>query len=149
MRQVLNTMAYPLSTGMTLNSGVTPLLWTWPVQYRRRAGAASISSRSQESNCSCRSASVRRRVFEVPNPASMASLYGGQCGGDKGESPGMDLDLAPARWSQEPILDHAFDCHTRDGKAAGTTKQQFFVEEHDGLKHRQLGLFDQDLEVGR
>jgi len=58
----------------------------------------------------------------------------------------LEADLSAARASQEPIPDYAFDCHTRDGKAAGRTKQQFFAEEQDALKPRQLGLFDQDLE---
>ena len=47
--------------------------------------AASMSSRSQRSNRPCLTASMRMRVFEIPNHASMEPLYGGHCGGDKSE----------------------------------------------------------------
>lgn len=40
------------------------------------------------------------------------------------------------------IPDYAFDCHTMKGKRKGKTKKEFFVEEHAALKPRQLGLFD-------
>lgn len=40
------------------------------------------------------------------------------------------------------IPEYVYDCHTRKGKAAGKTKQQFFVEEEESLANRQLSLFD-------
>jgi hypothetical protein len=58
----------------------------------------------------------------------------------------IEADLAKARKSTKAIPDYAFDCHTMQGKRAGRTKEQFFVEEHDALSPRVPGLFDQDLE---
>lgn len=45
-----------------------------------------------------------------------------------------------------PIPEYAFDVHTKAGRVAGKTKKEFFVEEQDALKPKQIGLFDQDLE---
>jgi len=58
----------------------------------------------------------------------------------------VEADLDEARKSQEAIPDYAFDCHTMQGKRAGKTKTEFFIEEHDALCPRVPGLFDQDLE---
>lgn len=41
------------------------------------------------------------------------------------------------------IPEYVYDCHTRKGKAAGKTKQQFFVEEEESLANRQLSLFEE------
>lgn len=47
------------------------------------------------------------------------------------------------------IPEYVYDCHTRKGKAAGKTKQQFFVEEEENLANKQLSLFDElDLRRG-
>jgi replication-associated recombination protein RarA len=45
------------------------------------------------------------------------------------------------------VPEYALDCHTRRGKAAKRTKQEFFKEEHRALRPRTLGLFDNDLET--
>ena len=58
----------------------------------------------------------------------------------------VEADLEEAREAQEAIPDYAFDCHTMQGKRAGKTKTEFFIEEHDALCPRVPGLFDQDLE---
>lgn len=43
-----------------------------------------------------------------------------------------------------PILipDYTYDIHTRKGKIMGRTKAEFFKEEYEALKPRQLGIFD-------
>lgn len=46
------------------------------------------------------------------------------------------------------VPEYVFDCHTRKGKAAGKTKQQFFIEEEQALANRHLTLFD-DLDLRR
>lgn len=52
------------------------------------------------------------------------------------------------KWIEEvrrdplPIPEYAYDVHTRRGKKMGKTKTQFFREELEALKPRQLGLFD-------
>lgn len=53
--------------------------------------------------------------------------------------------LTEAAKSREPIPDYAFDVHTNEGRRAGKTKQDFFVEEHAALKPRVPGLFDDDV----
>lgn len=40
------------------------------------------------------------------------------------------------------IPEYAFDCHTQKGKRMGKTKEEFFKEEFEALKPRQVGLFD-------
>ena len=40
------------------------------------------------------------------------------------------------------VPEYVFDCHTRKGKAAGRTKQQFFREEENALVNKQVSLFD-------
>jgi replication-associated recombination protein RarA len=61
----------------------------------------------------------------------------------------VERALAEARATMEPIPDYAFDCHTREGKRRGKTRDDFFVEEHDALSPRVPGLFDADLETLR
>ena len=61
----------------------------------------------------------------------------------------LEAELAEARAHPEKIPNYAFDCHTMQGKHAGKTREQFFVEEHDALAPRMPGLFDQDLEDPR
>lgn len=46
------------------------------------------------------------------------------------------------RSSNEIIPSYTYDVHTLKGKKMGKTKEQFFKEEFDALKPRQLGLFD-------
>jgi len=41
-----------------------------------------------------------------------------------------------------PIPKYAYDCHTIAGKKMGKTKKDFFKEEYEALKPKQLGLFD-------
>lgn len=57
--------------------------------------------------------------------------------------------ITEARENREPIPDYAFDVHTMTGKMRGKTKKEFFVQEHDALEPRQVGLFDADLEKVR
>jgi len=40
------------------------------------------------------------------------------------------------------IPEYAYDCHTMEGRKKGKTKKDFFTEEFEALKNRQLGLFD-------
>ncbi len=58
-------------------------------------------------------------------------------------------ELTEARQHPEPIPDYAYDCHTAEGKLRGKTKREFFLEEHDALTPRTLGLFDDHLEALR
>lgn len=41
-----------------------------------------------------------------------------------------------------PIPGYAYDCHTREGRKRGKTKQDFFKAEQEGLEPFQPGLFD-------
>ena len=41
-----------------------------------------------------------------------------------------------------PVPEYTFDVHTRKGKKAGKTREQFFREEHAALEPRLPGLFD-------
>jgi replication-associated recombination protein RarA len=54
----------------------------------------------------------------------------------------LDADLRAAREGMPAIPDYAYDCHTRKGKSAGMTKEQFFHDEHAALSPRVPGLFD-------
>ena len=65
------------------------------------------------------------------------------------DSAELEASLEEARKSPEPIPDYALDCHTRAGKRAGKTKDQFFVEEFDALQPREKGLFDVELDEVR
>ncbi len=51
-------------------------------------------------------------------------------------------DLAAAREAVEPVPAYAFDCHTKKGRSAGKTKDEFFREEFEALSPREPGLFD-------
>jgi replication-associated recombination protein RarA len=66
---------------------------------------------------------------------------------DKVDAKVLEAELAEARAHPERIPDYAFDCHTAQGKRAGKTKQEFFVEEFHALQPRQVGLFDSDIEA--
>jgi replication-associated recombination protein RarA len=52
--------------------------------------------------------------------------------------------IAESRNSPEPIElpEYTFDVHTRNGRAKGRTKEQFFKDELAALSPRQIGLFD-------
>lgn len=50
--------------------------------------------------------------------------------------------MTEVRSEDMDIPEYVFDCHTRKGKAAGKTKQQFFVEEDCSLANKQMSLFD-------
>jgi replication-associated recombination protein RarA len=54
-----------------------------------------------------------------------------------------------ARADIEPIPPYAYDVHTLQGKRAGKTREDFFLDEHDALAPRVPGLFDDDLEALR
>ena len=41
-----------------------------------------------------------------------------------------------------PLPEYVYDVHTMKGKKMGKTKEQFFKEEYEALKPRQIGLFD-------
>jgi replication-associated recombination protein RarA len=51
---------------------------------------------------------------------------------------------ALAEAAKEPceVPAYAYDCHTAKGKRAGKSKDQFIVEEFDGLHPREQGEFD-------
>lgn len=40
------------------------------------------------------------------------------------------------------IPEYAYDCHTREGKKRGKTREHFFEEEFNALNPREKGLFD-------
>lgn len=50
--------------------------------------------------------------------------------------------LEEARLHPIPIPDYTYDVHTRKGRKAGRTKEEFFREEFEALKPRVPGLFD-------
>lgn len=50
--------------------------------------------------------------------------------------------LDDARRHPIPVPDYTFDVHTRKGKKAGRTREQFFHDEHEALEPRIPGLFD-------
>lgn len=54
----------------------------------------------------------------------------------------LEADLEAARAERVDIPEYAHDCHTLQGKRKGKTKTDFFVEEHEALRPRQVGLFD-------
>ncbi|QDV91797.1 hypothetical protein RAS2_29030 [Phycisphaerae bacterium RAS2] len=53
-----------------------------------------------------------------------------------------ELDAARSEAGTIPIPDEALDYHTKRGRKSGKTKQQFFHDEHNALKPREPGLFD-------
>jgi replication-associated recombination protein RarA len=61
----------------------------------------------------------------------------------------LERELAEARQDVAAIPDYAFDCHTAEGRRRGKTKREFFVTEHDALRPRVPGLFDDDVEALR
>ena len=54
----------------------------------------------------------------------------------------IEKTLDDVRKNPIAIPNYAYDCHTRRGKNMGKTKAEFFKEELEALKPRQLGLFD-------
>lgn len=40
------------------------------------------------------------------------------------------------------IPEYVYDCHTRKGKIAGKTKEDFFIEEEIALVNKQMSIFD-------
>lgn len=58
----------------------------------------------------------------------------------------LEADLTAAREQTEMLPDYTFDCHTRAGRKAGRTKEDFFRSEHAALNPRETGLFDADVE---
>ncbi len=60
----------------------------------------------------------------------------------------IEAYMAEVREEDIPIPGYAYDFHTREGKKAGKTKQQFFVEEENALAYRQLSLFE-DIDLSR
>lgn len=61
----------------------------------------------------------------------------------------LEAELVEARASREEIPDYAYDVHTRSGKKGGATKRKFMLDEHEDLRPRQAGLFDDDLDIVR
>lgn len=61
---------------------------------------------------------------------------------DKNLVENIDEWLEEARREPMAIPEYTYDVHTRRGKARGKTKEQFFKEELEALKPRELGLFD-------
>jgi replication-associated recombination protein RarA len=57
--------------------------------------------------------------------------------------------LEAARKERLDIPDYAFDCHTPQGRRAGKTRMDFFVDEHEALTPRVPGLFDKDVDAVR
>jgi replication-associated recombination protein RarA len=62
------------------------------------------------------------------------------------DSRALEAELEEVRRLKEAVPDYALDCHTRRGKAAGKTRQDFFRDEHGALQPREPGLFDKDIE---
>ena len=58
----------------------------------------------------------------------------------------LESELNEARKTVEEIPDYALDVHTTRGRLKGRSKTDFFLEEHDALSPKQIGLFDADLE---
>lgn len=58
----------------------------------------------------------------------------------------VDASLEEIRNNPIPIPEYTFDVHTRKGKRMGRTKKQFFKDEFEALKPRQMGLFDNLIE---
>ena len=54
------------------------------------------------------------------------------------------LDEARAEYVALP--GYTYDCHTTEGRRAGKTRRDFFLDEYDALTFRERGLFDDDLE---
>jgi replication-associated recombination protein RarA len=56
----------------------------------------------------------------------------------------LDAAIQEARLMPEKVTlpEYTFDCHTRRGKKAGKTKDQFFAAEFEALQPREPGLFD-------
>ena len=56
----------------------------------------------------------------------------------------LDAAIKEARRNPEnlPLPDYTFDVHTRKGRSAGKTKEQFFKDEFLALKPRGQGEFD-------
>ena len=50
--------------------------------------------------------------------------------------------MQEVRAEKMDIPEYTYDCHTRKGKRAGRTKEEFFQTEEDALKYRQMSLFD-------
>lgn len=50
--------------------------------------------------------------------------------------------LEDARLYPIPIPEYTYDVHTRKGRKAGRTKEEFFRDEFEALKPREPGLFD-------
>ena len=61
---------------------------------------------------------------------------------DQNRLENVDAWLEDARKYPLQIPEYTYDVHTRKGKMMGRTKEQFFKEEFEALKPRQLGLFD-------
>ena len=68
---------------------------------------------------------------------------------DVGPDDDVNRSINEVRESSEKIPDYALDCHTRKGKAAGLTKEDFFPTEHNALRPRQPGLFDNLAGMGK
>lgn len=54
----------------------------------------------------------------------------------------IDIWIDDIRKEPIPIPPYTFDVHTRKGKKAGRTKEEFFREEYEALNPRVPGLFD-------
>lgn len=56
----------------------------------------------------------------------------------------LDAAVQEARLEPERVTlpEYTFDCHTRRGKKAGKTKDDFFAAEFEALKPREQGEFD-------
>lgn len=57
----------------------------------------------------------------------------------------QEIEQEIAQIDRDPkmeIPEYTYDCHTKKGKFAGKTKQQFFIDEQDALYPKQQGLFD-------
>lgn len=53
-----------------------------------------------------------------------------------------DIQAARDEVPRMPIPEYAFDCHTKKGRVAGKTREQFFKDEQKALQPREPGLFD-------
>jgi len=113
---------------------VEALYRAWEIIHKHRPGAGRIfAAKAAILLCmarKCRDADHLTNLIYDPQKIDDATL---------------EASLDEARSAPEAIPDYAFDCHTEKGRKAGKTKQDFFCDEFQALRPRQLGLFDDEV----
>lgn len=54
----------------------------------------------------------------------------------------IEGELETIRENREQVPEYVFDCHTMEGKRRGKTRAQFFKEEDEALKPKQMSMYD-------